>query len=133
MKISYNEIDKTIDIKDGVKTNYFIMKFLMILNLINAIIRLFKINKTGIGLQEIIWFVLGFASLLILFIFVFKRTTSEKIPIEQIKGLNEKSIIGRRSFYIKLLNGKKRELNELKTKAEFNKLKKMFAEIGIDN
>jgi len=45
--------------------------------------------------------------------------------------LKEKSILGRSRFSIKLLNGKKRELTELKTQAEFNELKKMFTEIGI--
>ncbi|EGV43551.2 hypothetical protein BZARG_2842 [Bizionia argentinensis JUB59] len=131
MKIKYNEIDKSIEIKDGVKTHYFVMKFLMVLNLLNAVLRILNINKTGIGFQEIIWFVLGFASLIILYLFVFKRTTLEKIPIGEIKELNEKSIFGRNRFSIKLLNGKKRDLTELKTQAEFKELKKMFEDIRI--
>lgn len=133
MKIKYNEIEKSLEIKDGIKNHYFVMKFLMILNLLNAVLRLLNLNKTGIGFQEIIWFTLGIASLIILYLFTFKRTTKEKISIAEISGLKEKSILGRSRFSIKLLNGKKRELSELKTQAEFNELKKMFAEIGIAN
>ncbi|AJR04823.1 hypothetical protein [Siansivirga zeaxanthinifaciens] len=133
MNIKYNEIEKTIEIKDGVKNYYFVMKFLMILNLLNAVLRLLNLKKTGIGFQEIIWFTLGIASLIILYLFIFKRTTTEKIPITEICKLKEKSILGRSRFSIKLLNGKKRELTELKTQAEFKELKKMFAEIGITN
>jgi hypothetical protein len=133
MKIKYNKIEKTIEIKDGVKNHYFVMKFLMVLNLLNAVLRLLNLNKTGIGFQEIIWFTLGIASLIILYLFIFKRTMKEKIPIAEISELKEKSILGRSRFSIKLLNGTKRELTELKTQAEFNELKKMFTEIGIDN
>ena len=109
------------------------MKILMILNLLNAVLRLLNLNKTGIGFQEIIWFTLGIASLIILYLFIFKRTTKEKISIAEISGLKEKSILGRSRFSIKLLNGKKRELSGLKTQAEFNELKKMFIKIGIAN
>lgn len=133
MKIKYNETDKSIEIKDGMKTHYFVMKILMSLNLLNAILNLYDVNKTGFGFIEIVWLILGIASLIILYLFIFKRTTTEKIPITEISGLNEKSILGRSRFSIKLLNGKKRELTELKTQAEFNELKKMFAEIGITN
>ncbi|MFD2907630.1 hypothetical protein ACFSX9_02675 [Flavobacterium ardleyense] len=131
MKIKYNEIDKSIEIKDGVKSHYFLMKFLIVLNLLNALLRIINIKKTGIGFQEIIWFALGFASLIILYLFIFKRTTLEKIPISEIKGLNRISIFGRSRFSIKLINGKKRELADIKTESEFNELKKMFIDIGI--
>ena len=108
------------------------MKFLMTLNSLSLVLSLLSVYKTGIvGFLEIIWFTLGIPSLIILYQFIFKRTTKEKISIAEISGLKEKSILGRSRFSIKLLNGKKRELSELKTQAEFNELKKMFNEIGI--
>lgn len=131
MKIKYNEIDRLIEIKDGLKTHSFVIKFLMVLNLLNAVLSIFIINKNGIGFQSAIWFVLGLVSLIVLYLFVFKKTTLEKIPIKDIKGLSEKSIFGKSRFSIQLVNGKKRELPELKTQAEFDKLKKMFADFGI--
>ena len=132
MKIKYNEIEKVIEINDDLKNHYFSMKILMTLNSLSLVSSLLNVYKTGIvGFQEIIWFTLGIASLIILYQYIFKRTTKEKISIAEISGLEEKSILGRSRFSIKLLNGKKRELSELKTQAEFNELKKMFNEIGI--
>jgi hypothetical protein len=130
MKVKYNEIEKSLEIKDRVKTDYFVIKFIMILNLLNAVLRLFKINKTGIGLEEIIWFILGIASLIILYLFIFKKSTLEKIPVDEIDQLNEKSIFGKSRFSIKLINGKRRDLSEIKTQAEFNELKEMFSNFG---
>jgi hypothetical protein len=130
MKVKYNEIEKSLEIKDRVKTDYFVIKFIMILNLLNAVLRLFKINKTGIGLEEIIWFILGIASLIILYLFIFKKSTLEKIPVDEIDHLNEKSIFGKSRFSIKLINGKRRDLSEIKTQSEFNELKEMFSNFG---
>jgi hypothetical protein len=130
MKVKYNEIEKSLEIKDRVKTDYFVIKFIMILNLLNAVLRLFKINKTGIGLEEIIWFILGIASLIILYLFIFKKSTLEKIPVDEIDQLNEKSIFGKSRFSIKLINGKRRDLSEIKTQSEFNELKEMFSNFG---
>lgn len=133
MKIKYNETDKSIEIKDGMKTHYFVMKLLMSLNLINAILNLYDVNKTGFGFIEIVWLILGIASIIILFLFVYKKSTSEKIPVDKIERIKEKSVFGRRKFSIQLKDGKNRDLNEIKTQSEFNELKKMFSEIGIAN
>tara|TARA_R110002033_G_scaffold20248_1_gene51044 strand:- start:198 stop:599 length:402 start_codon:yes stop_codon:yes gene_type:complete len=133
MKIKYNEIEKSIEIKDELKNHYFWMKIVLILNLISATFQLFDINETGIGFIEIIFLLLGISSLIILYIFIFKKSTSEKIPIEKIERLNEKTIFGKKRFSLKLSNGKKRDLTELKTETEFAELKKLFSEIGIAN
>jgi len=133
MKINYNELDKSIEIKDGLKSHYFIMKMLMILTILNAILNLYDVNKNELGFMEIIWFILGIISLIILYFFIVKKSTLEKIPIEKIKRLNEKSIFGRKRFSIELNDGKKRDLTEMKSQAEFNELRKLFSEIGILN
>lgn len=133
MKINYNEIDKSIEIKDGLKSHFFIMKMLMILTLLNVILNLYDVNKNELGFIEIIWFILGIISLVSLYFFIIKKSTLEKIPIEKIKRLNEKSIFVRKRFSIELSDGKKRDLTEMKSQAEFNELKKLFSEIGILN
>ncbi|CDF79483.1 conserved hypothetical protein [Formosa agariphila KMM 3901] len=133
MNIKYNDIDKTIEIKDGMKNYYFIMKILMVLNLLNAMLNLFDVYKTGFGFIEIVWLVLGLISIVVLYLFIFKKSTSEKIPIDTIKGLSETSIFGRTRFSVELKNGKKRDLNDIKTQKEFNALKKMFNKNRIVN
>lgn len=133
MKIKYNEIEKSLEIKDRLKTHYFALKMLMILNLIIALSNIFLIKKDGINAIEIIWLLVALISLTILFIFIFKKSTSEKIPIEMIKQLKQKSLLGRTRFSLELHNGKERDLTELKTQTEIIELKKIFSEIGIAN
>lgn len=133
MKIKYNEIDKSIEIKDELRSHYLLLKIVMILNLISAVFQLLDINETGIGFIEIIFFIIGIISLIILYIFIFKKSTSDKIPIEKIERLTKKSIFGKKQFSLKLKNGKKRDLTELKSETEFAELKKLFSEFGITN
>ena len=59
MKIEYNETEKTVEIKDGLKNQYLILKILMILNLTNALIRIFGKNTTEYGFIEYFWIGLG--------------------------------------------------------------------------
>ena len=131
MKIIYNEIEKSIEIKDGLKTHYFALKILLLLNLLNAVLNIYDINTTGIGFLEITWMILGVISLILLYIIIIKNTTLEKIPIEAIEKLKEKSIFGRKRISFLLKNGKRRNLVEVKATSELLNLKKMCNEIGI--
>ena len=103
----------------------------MILNLTNAILRLYDLNLSKINFTEIFWFVLGIISLVFLYLFIFKKSTSEKIPVEEIKLLKQKNIFWKKAFLLELNNGKTRELLEIKTQSEYIELKKTFSEIGI--
>lgn len=131
MKIKYNEIEKSIEINDNLKFHYLVMKSIMILNLINAGLNLFLIREAEFGIKEIIWLFLGIISFVILYNFIFIKTTLEVIPIDDIKELKEKSFFGRKQFFIELNNGRKRYLNELKTQEDYLELKKLFTKIGI--
>ena len=70
MKIKYNEIEKAIEIKDGVKMHHLAIKIVFGLNLFNAILNLFGLDKTGFGYMSLIWLVIGVTSLIILYIFM---------------------------------------------------------------
>ena len=131
MKVKYNELEKTIEIKDDLKFHYFVMKLIMILNLINAALNLFLIREAEFEIKEIIWLFLGIISFVILYNFIFIKTTLEVIPLDNIKELKEKSFFGRKQYFIELNNGRKRYLNELKTQEEYLELKKLFSKIGI--
>jgi len=130
MKITYNETEKTIEINDGIKNQYFVLKLIMSLNLINTVLNLYDINKSGIGIIEIAWLIIGIISIIILFIFIYQKSTSEKIAIEKIEGIKEKSVFGRTKYSFKLRNGKYRDLG-IKTQHELSELNRMFTEIGI--
>lgn len=129
MKINYNTEEKKIEIKDGLKTQYLLIKLVLILNLGVAILNLYAVNEWG-GM-EIFWVVLGISSLLLLYLFIFKKSTANNIPVDSISRLNKKSVFGRNVFSIQLENGKKRDLTEISTQEEFNQLKTLFSNIGI--
>ena len=131
MRIKYNEIEKSIEIKDSIESHYFILKMIMILNITNAILYLYDFTISKINFTEIFWFVLGIISLVFLYLFFFKKSTLEKIPVKEIKLLKQKNIFWKKAFLLELNNGKTRELLEIKTQQEYSELKKTFSEIGI--
>ncbi|MDF0706035.1 hypothetical protein [Flagellimonas okinawensis] len=133
MKVNYNTSDKTIEIEDGLKTHYLVLKMLMILNLGNAALNLYDINKKEIGFIEIVWIVVGLISLVLLYFFIFKKSTQNKLAVTSIERLDTTSLFGRNIFSIVLKNGKKRDLIEIKSKEDFNQLKTLFSNIGIHN
>ena len=133
MKIKLNESENSIEIKDGLNNQYLILKILMILNLANAIIRIFGKQTTEYGFIEYFWIGLGIISLVAFFMFVFKLSTAEKISIVEITGLEEKTVFGNNRFSLKLKNGKKRNLGNFKNQFELVKARELFTKIGIAN
>lgn len=131
MDIRYNEIEKSIEIKDELYTHYLLLKVVMLLNLISSTIFLFNNYTTEIGFRNVLFFVIIIISIVALYIFFFKKSTSDNIPIQNIIKLNHKTMFGKQHFFLLLSNGKKRDLNMVKTQDHIIELKKMFSEIGI--
>ena len=131
MKIIYNEIEKSVEIKDGLKNHFLLMKALMILNLANSVLNLSDVRMDTFRFINVVWAALGIVSILVLYNFIIKKTSAEKLPIDQIKGLNERVFMGRKKYFIELKNGKTRDLIEVKSDSEFKELKKMFTKNGI--
>lgn len=133
MKIIYNEKDKTIEVNDGLKSHFLLVKILMLLTLINSVINLLDIVKTGLGFMEIIWLLLGAISVGVLYSLYFKESSLEKIPVTQIKRLTEKTSSTKKQYYFELTNGKKRALKELKTEKETKELRNLLTRLEIEN
>jgi hypothetical protein len=131
MNINYNEVDKTIEIKDGLKSHFFLMKFFMILTLTNSILNLYDMNASNFGFVTVIWLAMGIVSIVFLYHFIFNRSTLEKIPVSQIKGLNERVFSGRKKHFLVLENGKNRDLLDIKSEEDRKQLNEMFRKNGI--
>ena len=131
MKISYNESDRSIEIRDGLKTHVLLIKVLMFLNLANSLLNLVDLSASNFGFIKLIWIFLGIVSVIVLYKFIFKKSTLENIPIDQIKGLSERIFLGRKKYFLELQNGKMRDLLEIKTDVELRELKKILNKIGI--
>ncbi|ADV47574.1 hypothetical protein Celal_0231 [Cellulophaga algicola DSM 14237] len=132
MKIKYIAQEKSIEINDGLKTSYLIIGFLMLLNIFNAVINLYKIKDGELNMIGYIWIFVGAISIGAVVYVLLKKTTLKKIPLDQIKRLKEKQILGRKRFSLELQNGKLRDLIKLGTQSDIKELKKMFNDIGIE-
>lgn len=132
MKITYNHSDNCLEIKDNLKQQYIVLYILVILNLANSLIRLYGKEFNDYGSIEYAWVSIGALSLIALFIFLFKRSTANKINLENIIRVNEKTILGRKRFSLELNNGKKRNLGSFTNEFEFAKARELFSKIGLD-
>ena len=132
MKIKFNENEKTIEIKDGLKQQYFLMKMALIFTLINSVLfPLFVLNEKQLKWMGFIWIILGIISTGILIYHRLKKTASEKLNLSDITMLTEKQLFGRKRFSLKLTNGKFRDLMEMKKESDITEMKMLFEKAGI--
>ena len=131
MKLHYSTQDETLVIQDGLKNHHFLLKLLMILNLLNAVLNVSTFSISSIGFMQLVWLFLGLVSIVVLYNLTVKNTTLEKIPVNTIKGLKEYSFFGKKRLAIVLTNGKKRDLVEVKTPQEFKEVRKIMKQVGV--
>ncbi|CAM2747573.1 hypothetical protein SAMN05444143_101363 [Flavobacterium succinicans] len=131
MRLHYNTQEQTLVIQDGLKNHHFLLKLLMILNLLNAVLNVSTFSINSIGFMQLVWPFLGLVSIVVLYNLTVKNTTSEKIPVSAIKGLKEYSFFGKKRLAIVLNNGKKRDLVEVKTTQEFKESRKIMKQVGV--
>jgi hypothetical protein len=131
MEIKFNEAENTIEIKDGLRKVYLIIKILMVLNLANAIIRIIRKEASEYGLIEYIWIGVGIVSLVVLVVSLFKMSTAQIIPVGEITRVKEKTVFGNEVLTLKLKNGKKRNLGNFKDQSELARVRELFTKIGI--
>ncbi|MFN4762675.1 hypothetical protein ACKGJN_06075 [Gillisia sp. Q332] len=132
MKITFNEKEKSIEIKDGLKWQYQLLKISLIFTIMNAVLfPVFVLEKIQLEWMGFIWIIVGLASLVILIYTFLKKSTSEKMKLSEITSLTEKNVFGRKRFSLQLKNGKYRDLMELKKETDISEMKELFRNIGI--
>ena len=132
MKIQFDEKEKSIEIKDGLKTQHLLIKMMLFITLINSILfPVFILDKKQLEWLGFIWILLGLASMIMLIYQVMSKSTSEKLNLSEISSLTEKQVFGRTRFSLKLKNGKLRDLMEMKNESDIIETKELFKNIGI--
>ena len=131
MKIEWNESEEIIEINDGLQKQYLILKVLMGINLFNASLQLIGKPMAEYEFLQYLWLVVGFISLLALFLFVFKTSGAQKISITEIHRLEEKTVFGKTKVSLLLNNGKRRNLGSFKDPSELEQMRGLFKAIGI--
>jgi hypothetical protein len=129
--ITYNEKTEKLTIKDGMQSQYFLLKIVFTLTLLNSILNVTDIGKTEFRFLESIWILLGLVSLVILYFLFFKVTGAEELGKDQIISLKEKTKYGKQEYYFLLKGNRIRALRTIKTKNEVKELRKLLASIGV--
>lgn len=116
MEIYFNNEEESVEIKDGLKTSYFFLNFLMILNLVSSVINLINTLKGNekFSLMIPFWILIGIVSMYVLFYINFRKTSTAKIKFDEIDSLKSKRVFGYTKYSLKLKNGKLRDLPTIK-------------------
>ncbi|OQD41739.1 hypothetical protein [Croceivirga radicis] len=130
MAVVYNPETNAIEIEDKERTQYFLIIGLMLINLFNATVNLYN-TKDRLGALSFIWVSLLLISTGVLLFYLFKKTTINSIPLDRIKRLRQRSLLGKTWYSLELKNGKCRDLQELHSKAELFQVRKMLLGLGV--
>ena len=130
MDIKYNQTTASIEIKDGLKNHFFIVKLLLIITFINAVLNLSN-AQVAFGFMKLMWLFIGMVAVFGLRIYFLKKTGTDKIPVDEIVGIKERVSFSKKIYFIQLKNGKTRYLLEVKSESQFKEVKKLLTEIKL--
>ena len=132
MKITYNETEKSIEIKDGLKAQFLLLKISLAFVLINSVLfPVFVLDKKQFEWMGFIWIILGLFIIVLIAYQLLKKTASEKLKLSDISMLNETQFFGRKMLRLKLNNGKTRDLIGIKSQKDISEVKAFFTTIGV--
>jgi len=131
MNIKFNKEKNSLVIKDDLKMYFVILKLIFVLNLVSALLNIYKNYNSGIE-NELNWLqlILGIVSVGALF-FLYTRSTKEVIPVNEISFLFRKAYFGSDKYFLKLNNGKTRNLPLIKHQQDVLELERILEEFGI--
>lgn len=133
MKVKYNKEQRLIEIDDNLERSYWTLKFVLILNLMNGGFIVVQSTLSGFNWMTFMWILISLTSIFILLYLNFKKTSQSSIEIKDIDWFLQKELFGRKRFILKLNNGKKRDLLNLKKQSEVEELKELLEGAGISS
>lgn len=120
LKIYHQVENKSIYIDDDHNSYMFLQKFLMVIILANSLLNLLNIFENRIRIQSVVWILMGVLSIYNLYIYFFKITMKDELPISQISHLTKRTFFRTNHYSIVLKNGKKRSLPQVKLTMTLN-------------
>ena len=128
MKYSFSESSKEIILDDKWGFNLFVLKTIMLLNIISSSLNIYTYDLTRDPFVYYFWILIGIVSVLLFIQFSFKISGTKELAISDIRHLKVNSILGRDRLSLKLKNGKNRHLV---TKNDSTEVANFFKELGI--
>ncbi len=118
MNIEINSSNEILSVKDNASSQFFMLKFLLILNSITGTLYAVKFFKEGKLFPDFILATLGVLSILLLLYFIYFKSFKEQYQRQEILSVDEKIVFGKSFIRLKLTNGKRRDIRGFKFKNE---------------
>ena len=131
MTITYNAAERAFEFRDNLALRYRLLYLIMIILAVSSGISLYRALPTGIGWSQALDIFVVVASCLVLTIPSWK-TGRMNVSVEEIKGLEVKTVFGNERYSLRLKNGKLRNVLNVDSQVEANRLRRLMAEAGID-
>lgn len=132
MNVKYISETKVFEIKDGLRTTYAVLMALCLINILNGVIYFIGNPVPAFKFLHYMWILIALTSLVLLWFFVFRKSTLSKVQRDQIQRVIEKKVLGKKKLQLQLKNGKSRDLPQMKTVADHLSLRKVFEDAGFE-
>jgi hypothetical protein len=126
MQIEYHKQQETFTIKDGLRSQYLMIKIMMVFLLVNSIVIVVTASRTGFETLDYLWVLFGFIALYSLYNLIFKKTAIGKIAVKDIAHLKVQNLRNKSHFSLVLKNGKVRNLAVFSDDKEEQRLIQLF-------
>lgn len=116
--------NKDLKINDGMQSQYLVVYLLMFLTIVNSTLNI--INEKII----VLWSIIGILTLIILIFYLTRLESKTIISLNKIDYFSSQKKFGRKRYFLKLKNGKKRfiQVNSLN---DIQELYNLFESLGI--
>lgn len=132
MNVKYTPENNAFEIKDGLRTTYVVLMALCLINILNGVIYFIGNPVPAFEFLHYMWILIALTSLVLLWFFIFRKSTLSQVPNDQILKVVEKKVLGKKKLRLQLKNGKTRDLPQMKTDADHLALRKVFEDSGFE-
>ncbi|MDO6674484.1 hypothetical protein MK851_01190 [Tenacibaculum sp. 1B UA] len=131
MQLEFNKKTQELTIKDEVPMHSWLIISLMLINGINMGVQLYLMSYQNNETLFVFMFVLAVVSVVVIFYYVVKRSWKSKYLLDEIEGIETRTVYGKERVFLKLCNGKRRSFPVLKNEKELSDFKKTLTSMGI--
>ena len=110
MNITFNESENFVEIKDKLNYSQPILMVLLSIQFVFRIPVILQKNITDYEFTDYLFLIVGTIFITAIFFQIFKKSTAQKIKLEDINSFNEKPFFFAKRVFLKLDNGRTRDL-----------------------
>ena len=105
-------VEDKLYIKDEIKSHFFMMQFLIVIQYFSFTLSFSKGIKNGFDFVSLIWVLLGLIFTWFAYLYFYKYTKQSVFVIDEIKEIKIKKIFRQEEIYIALKNNKTRRISK---------------------